>query len=407
MSKIKRLLIISYWFPPANIIGAVRPAKIARFFLNQGWQVDVIAMSGLTQDHGYTENLQGINVDYIPANILQHFETSPHSSMMVRVLKMILRKCFFPDHFLLFYFAILKHSLRKYQGKPKPDIIITSALPFSTHLVGKALKSKFHCHWIADNRDLWSLNLYRKTNPLKKYFEKMFEMKVLRHADSVLAIGHVMAGEYKEKLSIKNVSVVMNGADRIPLHCDSNLSGKDFKTSDVIRFIYTGQLYRGVRNLTPIFDALVQSEYLNKFKIDFYGTESSEIEKYKKNYPQLKITEYQKVSKDKIKELQENADFLLLAIGSGPFEKGVMTGKFFEYLETGHPIICSANEDTELAILIEKYSLGIASDNPKKILTFVQRCIDTNQLSIPFPLELSRESQLTSLQKICEDLLCH
>src|SRR5690606_20973504 len=117
--------------------------------------------------------------------------------------------------------------------------------------------------------------------------------------------------------------------------------------------VYAGTLYGGFRDMSPLFEAL--SIIDGPVVFDFYGSERLVVEAYQKRYSKISFCVHEAVSKQKIKNIQRQADFLVVALGMSNFEKGVLTGKFFEYVGSRRPIIAICDEDSELALLVRKY----------------------------------------------------
>src|SRR5690606_15878587 len=140
-------------------------------------------------------------------------------------------------------------------------------------------------------------------------------------------------------------------------------------------------------------------------EINFYGTEKNIIENFQKKYPHHKINIYGRVAKTEIKKIQENSDFLLVGLGKGKAQKGVLPGKLFEYVETCKPIIAICDADSEMSELVNKYKLGIATRNPEILKAFFKDYY-SGSLSIynSTPLELTREYQLKKLETLMEKL---
>jgi len=136
-------------------------------------------------------------------------------------------------------------------------------------------------------------------------------------------------------------------------------------------------------------------------KIDFFGSDKPVVKDYINQYPELKINFNEKLPRDEILKIQNSAEYLIIALGNSAFEKGVLTGKFYEYVRAKKPIIALCDEDGELAYLINKYSLGIATRDHNKIADFILN----NKSNIDeVPIELTSNFQFDQLIKLINEI---
>lgn len=389
-----KLLLICRSFPPINIMGAVRPYEIAKYFDGLGWDVTVICSY---QDNyvgkGYEVGLGTIKVISVPKNKYIAVLNKNYNSNVLEISKKIIRKMIYPEYFRFmvkdYENLIEKHILE--QGVP--DFIISTAKPISAHIVAARIKSKNpSIKWIADFRDLCALRQDDKLNPIVK-IKKNSEAKITENADMLTVVTDTMKLKMSEYLD-NDIYVIRNGADRIGIaqHKKSFINKKY-----VISF--TGILYGGFVDVEPVLQALKNSNI--KAEVNFYGSEKSVVLGLSKRYPEVKISHFEKVPKDKVKKIQEQSDFLLVGLGKTNSQKGVLTGKFFEYIETAKPIIAICDEDSELAELVNEYSLGVATRDFMKIKKFIESYIlDNIDVYDRTPTELTRKSQLDKLNSL-------
>lgn len=383
-----RVFLIAEFFPPMNMIGAVRPYQLAKFLVGKGYEVTVF--TSYEDNHSskdYFVDFQGIDVVSIePSKIVSILDYENPQANELKILKQISRNILYPDHFIVkknTYLKAINHYIEK---NGVPAIIFSMGLPFSLHCVASNIKSKFpEIKWIADNRDLWATTTYRRMPMFLRSFDKKYEIKTFQKADLVLVVTNHMKSAMEKYLKNK-ISVVRNGflADSVN---SSDSIGKNF--------VYTGGLYGGLRDLTPLLEAL--SEIQTNQVLEFYGSDKNVVEGYIQNYPRLKINNNGKLPRDKILEIQNNAEYLIIALGKSAFEKGVLTGKFYEYIRARRPIIALCDEDGELAYLINKYQLGVATRDSKKIAKFI---LNNKKQYTDVPHELTSNYQFENLLTI-------
>lgn len=405
-SKVYRILLISHWFPPANVIGSVRPYQIAKFFTEKGYDVKVICAGNTAHNQDWiadTSDFETIRVT--PSRIVLFLDPGGKSNAVVQLLKALLRRLLFPDQYIIDHWKYWREFNQLERNNWRPDIVISSAMPFSIHLIAMRISSYLTIPWIADNRDLWASSPYRSRFPWMRRIEYWFERKVLTRASICTCIGERMTKILYDTLGGQcRVLTVRNGADvgiselnfQQP-HTESEISDIP-RTNYPIRLVYTGGLYGGYRDAGPLFEALIKNQ--KEVEFYFYTSEKKVVDMYRTKFPDYTINWHPKVSKDAIKDVQNTADILVLILGNHPFEKTVITGKFFEYLEARKPILAICDEDSELAELITSFGLGIATRKAKNIADYVTNFLITNKkIKIKIPVELTRFFQLSFLEK--------
>lgn len=399
----KTILFICYWFPPANVIGALRPYQQIQYFISQGYKVVVICADfpgELNIDIGNVNQLKIFRYNNKFTSFLLPNLKGGTDNLFFRVMKTSIRNFFFPDQFILNKHNILKLADNFIEKEGIPSIIISSALPFSMHTIAFQISKKYQIKWIADHRDLWAQSPYRKRFGFLRKLDGLYEKNILNHASYNIVIGEKMKKELEIILPEKNIAVIRNGSDISDVNNKVKLS-----TTELI-FSYTGILYGGFRDPSALFEAILLDDELTKIsKVNFYGSEKEVVFNYKQKYKELNLFFHEKKVKTAIKEIQCHSHFLVIALGNTDFEKSVLTGKFYEYLETGRAIIALCDEDSELAILINTHQVGIATRNPSKILQYIKQNIKQNFPLYRIPEELTRNYQNKLLLNLIEELL--
>lgn len=374
-----KILLLSHWFPPSNEIGAVRPYQFARFLADEGHDVTVITSSG--HSGAYDVDMAGFSVVRVNRpRFVQYAESAP-----VGALKRVLKRSFYPDINRPTCGEFFQAACRAYDKGP--DLVISSALPFSVHLPARKVAAFFGVPWIADNRDIWANTPYRRQFLGSQFFDMWYERMVLKSSSACLTVGPSMVRELRKRLPGKKVELLMNGADCKP----SSFVFEGYRDAPLV-FSYTGILYKGKRDLSPVLDALAVVPFASR--VDFYGAESFYVGLLAKRYGSGAVNDCGRVGKGEVKKVQANSHFLVLALGDDEFERTVLPGKFFEYLETGRPIIAVCDPDSDLGRLVLKYNVGCASRDPVVIRSFICRVVEAAQWAGRVPEQLTREFQL-------------
>ena len=408
-----KILFITYFFPPFNTIGAVRTGKTAEKLLELGHDVRVIS----ADDQNFHPNLKSkfpeskvyrtnwldfdrpINLFTSKEKVEQQLSIGKKFSIKSLLIGFFQKTYNFffnkPDKHIGWYPYAVKKS-KSIHEEFKPDVIFSSATPYTSHLIAKIIKANYKTPWVAELRDLWADNHYMKPSRINNYLEKT----TLSKADAIVTVSDPLVERLKEKYEMP-VYKIQNAFDKSDYeHLRKSVDNNKLK------ILYTGNLYAGKRDPSPLFDAIQESPKLrDNVKIDFYGNKSPFLDELIKKYSLEKIVEYKGlVSRDEIINLQKQADILLLLTWNNPLEKGVLTGKLFEYIGSAKPILSIGAIHDSASNLIEKYNFGLASNSPSEIESFI---LDLN--SFKYSSEnrslFERTSQVKKLISIFENVI--
>lgn len=394
-----KVLLATCWFPPTNIIGSVRTYQMARHLVDAGHSVHVIYMSGSGFPEDYEPDLEGIRCHAVDAGRIVRWLAPTTKNLDFRLVRGMLRRLFYPDQYGILRRRFLKMARSVREHGFTPDVVISSALPFSLHPIAAEIAQASGTPWVADNRDLWATSDYRRRSRFLRRFDVAYQRHVLRRADLVLAIGRNMARDLSALLG-RDVVQIRNGADLKEAAPTPRQVGEDAP----VRFVYTGVLYSDIRDIRPALAAIRATGIPST--VEFYGSEESVVRSYMAEYPDIPIQLRGFVSKNAIKHIQREADFLVVALGKSHFEKGVLTGKFFEYIESRRPIIAICDGDSEMAALVDSHGLGVASRDASEIAEYVRSRVRLGSPDLPPPAaELGRGHQMSVLEAHLKELV--
>lgn len=236
--------------------------------------------------------------------------------------------------------------------------IYSSFMPYADHKIASILKEKYpNLIWIADFRDLQNEPIYKNI-----YFPKLntyLERKILKQANLVTTISDGLANTLK---SIHpHVISVPRGIEMIKSY-NTSLNSK----SEIFTISYTGNLFQNFRDgaffVKAFATAIIENEWSeNQVRFIYAGRDndawvnwfkSKNIEKY------LVCRGF--ISRPETRKIQESSNCLLLLSSSSEEQKGVLTGKLFEYLETENPILNVINgvKDEEFETIFRELEAG-------------------------------------------------
>lgn len=354
----RNLILIAYSFPPDRNIGAIRPRGIAKYLPYYGWNVFVITPLGfLPRDSRYnvieTYPTFRIRLGYWKRRQnLDYRRVVYQPSIKTRLVSNFFEIVPFPDtksgwifHAVFTAIQIIKRN--------RIDAIISTYSPASSHFIGHKLKKLFpDLIWIADFRDLWSHNHFRKRSRLSLFLFEQIEKKVLSNADFLTTVSDPLAQKLK-RLHKRDCITIPNGFDPEEYEFRVDLDKK-------FSITYTGSLYDQmnpeilfsvIRKMLSEDDCLHQS-----MEVNFYTRYNPMLEKLTKKYGIENIIKQRGiVPREEILRKQKSSQILLLIT---PLEKGVYTGKLFEYLGARRPVLGLGYRDSVVKNLLEETNAG-------------------------------------------------
>jgi glycosyltransferase involved in cell wall biosynthesis len=219
------------------------------------------------------------------------------------------------------------------------DAILSSSYPVTCHLIAKTLAEKYQIPWVADLRDLWTQNPYSNYCTLRRFAEKRLELRTLGKASALVTVSRPLADDLS-RLHIHNpVYVITNGFD------PEDACFAPPQLTDKFTITYTGGLYNGKRDPSMLFEALknlIKDGVIDPelVEVRFFGSQDLWLfdEIRDANLDGI-VKVFGFVPRDLVLQRQRESQLLLLLLWNNPKEKGVYTGKVFEYLAAGRPII--------------------------------------------------------------------
>lgn len=236
------------------------------------------------------------------------------------------------------------------------DYILSSAPPIGSHIIGYNIKKIYPTvKWIADMRDaLWSPNY--PNNMKNRMLRKAKE--ILQKSDLLLAVSRPQLVKYREITNEKiDCLEIRNGYDY-----NTELVRCLSKSKEKFTILYTGNFYgsRNPQNFFLALEMLIKKKNIGNIYVEIIGNNSpvnipQSISKYILEQDRMEYS-------DLIKYMYSKADLLLL-ISPSDIEEGVYTGKLFDYIGVGRPILGLVPKNDVAAKLIEKSKVGYLAEN--------------------------------------------
>ncbi|WP_025321619.1 glycosyltransferase family 4 protein [Deferrisoma camini] len=270
-----------------------------------------------------------------------------------------------PDGWALWIFPAVRKAL-KVVREWGPDVIFSTAPPFSGFLVGWAVKRRTGLPWVVDYRDLWTGDVLREwLPPWRKRFELWLERRLVGQADAVIAVSKPKEDVLRARLRsvpADRFFTITNGFD--PEEYDG--VEPELGEPGAVRVVYTGRLFKNRRGYevveaaAQLFDELPAAR--SRLRFEYYGGVAPEIaETMNRTVERHGVREtfrfFPAVPYQRSKALQKGADALLMIVDTGETTAGVLPGKLFEYIAARRPVLCIA-ADGAAAEIVRKGGLG-------------------------------------------------
>lgn len=369
-----KVLIITYYWPPAGGSGVQRWLKFVKYLQEFGIEPIIYTVENANYPKEDSSLLNEIpkNITVLkqtiwePTDLLFWKKNKPQKSGISNLskggfLSFIRGNFFIPDPKVFWVKKSVKF-LQEYVNSNKIDVIISTGPPHSMHIIAEKLKQKNKVKWLADFRDPWSNLYYNKDfNQLSfaKNKNKRLEKSVLKNADCILTVSNSLKEEFSK--IAHNLAIITNGFDDETHQQQKIVLDKKFTIS------YIGLLPKQ-SNPKLFFKVLSEicSENLNfkkDLQLNFIGDISEDVQTVIKavNLEENSVFKGY-VSHEKAIEYQTKAQVLLLLIPNVANNKGILTGKLFEYLKAKRPILAIGPEDGDLATILKETNAGVVFD---------------------------------------------
>ncbi len=377
IQKKKKILIVSYYWPPAGGPGVQRWLKFVKYLPDFGYEphvyipenptyplIDEKLLSEVSENAIIVKNK--IFEPYAFASVFLKKKTKDISSGIIpnkkkqsfveKAMLWIRGNVFIPDA-RVFWVKPSVNYLKKYLVENNIDTVITTGPPHSLHLIGLQLKKEMQINWITDFRDPWTTIGYHKELKLSNWAakkHKSFEKEVLNSCNSIIVTSPTTKKEF-EAITSKPISVITNGYDvekSIP-------KAKDEKFT----LAHIGSLLseRNPIVLWEVLSELVSENALfaSYFELKLIGAVSNEVILAIKEHnleQYMNLLGY--VSHEKALQEQKSSQVLVLIEINSPETKCIIPGKLFEYMVSDRPILALGPVGADFEQIIKSTNTG-------------------------------------------------
>lgn len=430
----RRVLIITYYWPPSGGSGVQRWLKMSKYLPKNNWQPVIytaenaeypvedpslekdvcpqaeVIRQPIVEPYSFYKKFLGLKKEQkVKAGFID--ESGQQQGWKEKLSVWIRGNFFIPDARCWWVKPSVKY-LRKYLKDHPVDALISTGPPHSMHLIAMKLKEELGIPWIADFRDPWTEIDYYKDLRLTKRSDRKhhrLEHEVLTKADKVVTVAQDWARRL-DNLGAHNAATIYNGYDP-----DSH-ANDPVALPEKFTITYLGVLSKAQNPglLWETLGELVQHHvhFANDLVLQLVGQiDNTVLEDIAKNGLSRYLDLKPYIPHDQVSAVQRGSTLLLLLLlpDSEIRAKGLLTGKLFEYLASGRPVLCIGPEDGDAAKILTESRAGttVSFGNMKGMREEIMRLYElhkANQLPSTPPEGIEQYSR-SSLAKEYAGLL--
>lgn len=385
----KKILILSYYWPPSGGTGVQRWLHFSRYLEALGWEPIIYTplnpeapvqdpkLSALVgpkttvlkrkiwEPTNAYKSLSGKKGQQLHTGFLQENPKSK-TSWLQKGAMWLRANIFIPDAKMA-WIAPSKRFLSRYLKENPVAAIISTGPPHSLHLIARGLKRETKLPWIADFRDPWTQIDWFEQLPLTKWglgLHKRLEKSIFREADELVVVSRDMQTQM-EKLANRPVRLISNG------YAPSDFQSFTHLTDPNFTILHTGSINKD-RNPSALWSSLgafakENPDFASRLRIRLIGAIDASVMQDLKEQQLLAYTHFEHfIPHEKVIEELAACSLLLLPLNNVKSQKGIVTGKVFEYLASEQPILAIGPADGDAAAILKTQAgtLMIDFDTP-------------------------------------------
>jgi glycosyltransferase involved in cell wall biosynthesis len=390
----RSILLVCHFYPPSTGAGVHRPVAMAKYLRRMGHGVTILttaAYGRMPEDAGddvvRTYDLQLLQArlrgDREATGILESdvYSNRPHPLSHVLV----------PEALALAWAPFAVARALRLARERRFDCVVTTSPPESAHAVGYALSRRLGVPWVADVRDGWTFESYRPPWPTRAQarLDAALERRFMTSADVVTSVAPSIVDDFRRRLGA-NARLVPNGWDPELAQADGHGDAAELLDPARVSVLHTGRMAVVGRDPAPLVHALTELAHdepalAARVELAFAGSLTPGERELIDSVPApAKATALGNLPRARALALQRAAD-VLLVLTSGTRVQEV-TGKLFEYLATGHPVVALADAHAnDAGRIVRETGGGIVVPNTLDAAREALRRIAAGELPAPAP----------------------
>ena len=382
----KKVLIISYYFPPANFVGAERTEAWARYLKDSGYFPIILTRCW---NEGQTNPLEKVL-----KNDLVHEQYDSHEVYRLPIRRTLRdRASSFPwlapiqkaltfleliqvNYFIrsLPYVAIYRKAQELLKADPEIKVVIASGRPFQSFFMGHRLKKEYNILWIPDYRDEWTTNQNHQPNKLLTKFihqlEKRSEIKWTSNADFFVSTSDTLVRNISKFIKKEGISV-LNGYNKF------NEVNPVINDSRLLNLFYSGTLYpyQNIEIIVQAVKNIGDGIVLSFVGINTLPEEKKRVEKLISGSSAFVLLD--RMGKESYSSYTSIMDIQILT--SYNENKGWYPVKLFEYYASGKPILLCPSDKDVMEEFVLKTNSGFVANTVEECEAILRECLAKKQ----------------------------
>ncbi len=386
----KRVLVITYYWPPSGGSGVQRWLKFVKYLPEFGVKPFVLTVD--PEKANYPVIDKSLEKE-IPQDLIVYktktfeifdiyrkligkgkyphssFDNETNPSLAQKFSRFIRGNLFIPDARVGWKPYVVKKAL-EIIAEHNIDTVITTGPPQSVHLSGLELKKRTAVNWIADFRDPWTDIFYYDAfyhTALAKKYDASLERKVIERADRITIVSDALKQllqKKSKKISQDKIQIIPNGFDEEDFNIPSS------PPRDKFLITFTGSLANDANKMDVFVEALYEVMADNPdvpVLFRFVGNIDDSVREVFAKFEIDHILEFIPYvpHEESVKYLMESTA-CFSTIRRNPKNKGIVSGKIFDYIGSRKPIICIGPEDGNVNDVIKECKAGRVIDYENK-----------------------------------------
>lgn len=425
----KKVLIITYYWPPSGGAGVQRWLKLSKYLAKNGVEVHILTVDPNRASYSSIDYSLKNDIDNkIKVHTTNSFEiiniyakfvgkknvpTSGFSNVnnknfFQKLVNSLRSNFFIPDPRIGWKRFAVKKAIEIINSF-KVEHIITTSPPHSTQLIGLELKKRLNIKWLVDFRDPWTDIYYYKIlghSFISKMIDKKLERSVLRHSDKIITVSNGFKSLFlknEKDIDSNKIKVIPNGYDSE----DFNTEHNKVENNNSFIICYTG-------TMSDQYDPFFFFKALNKvnlgilkIKFQLIGSISENIKTFleKMNY---EVEFISTVPHSEVISYQKNADALLLVIPNIKQAEGITPGKLFEYMASKNKVIAIGPLNSDVNNILELCQAGKTFErtSEEELIDYINMLIknksqgEKNSVNVEAIQEYSRSNQALEIMDL-------
>ncbi|MGK2285207.1 glycosyltransferase family 4 protein [Pedomonas sp. V897] len=413
----RRILLVTGFFPPLAPTASTRAPTLARYWMDRGYDVRVLAAHNPGKPQVLSHDLPDSAVQFVPypevkalRDVLAYHlagrippvgdmdgqnaraaDASGKAKPGRRYSRLPFRQrladlywdlMFIPDKHLFWVETGTRAGL-EWTKTWKPDLIYSSGPPHSGHLIAARLAEARGAPWVAELRDEWAGNPYGLESWLRAFIEKRLEQRVLGQAQALVALTATTRQTLSDAYG-KPTILSMNGYDPADFEGLESVPPLD---PHKLTIMHAGSIYIGKRDPSALFAATARLGALkDRVNLMFYGEQADSLQSLARQHGvEAQVTISPPIPRNRVLELERQSDVLLLCRWANPADDGVIPGKLFEYIGAERPILAIGSETGEAADIVRQGGFGVVSNDPDVLAAQLREWIARKEIEPRLP----------------------